>query len=490
MTAALRVPELRVRALNSAEPRANADYVLYWMVAFRRSTHNFALDRALEVAREYKLPVLVLEALRCDYGWASDRLHHFVLDGMSVNRAAFEAAGVAYHAYVEPTLGAGRGLMQALSERAALVVTDDYPCFFLPQMTAALAERVAVRVEAVDSNGLIPLRAFERSYVRAFDFRKQAQRLLCDHAQHAPAIKLTASGLPPLTKLPKSVRERWPAASMDLLSGKRQELARLPIDHTVERAPARGGAEQARATLKRFLRERLDDYDEARNHPDAEATSQLSPYLHFGHISAHEILKQVLTAEDSTLSDLRAGDPASAKSFWGMRPGAVAFLDQLLTWRELGFNFSSFRPDEYARYDGLPAWALKSLMKHRKDAREVTYSRQRLEQAETGDELWNAAQRELVRTGHMHNYLRMLWGKLVIGWSRSPEAAFETLVELNNKYALDGRDPNSYSGIAWCFGRFDRAWGPERPVYGLLRYMTSASARRKLKLKEYLLRFA
>lgn len=171
-----------------------------------------------------------------------------------------------------------------------------------------------------------------------------------------------------------------------------------------------------------------------------------------------------------------------------MHPSAEAYLDQLVTWRELGFNFCAFR-DDYDRYASLPEWAKKSLEKHRRDPRERTYSLAELARAETYDEIWNAAQRELVRTGVIHNYLRMLWGKKVIEWSERPESALERLIELNDRYALDGRDPNSYSGISWCFGRYDRPWGPERPIFGTVRYMSSESTRRKLELDEYLERF-
>jgi deoxyribodipyrimidine photo-lyase len=161
-----------------------------------------------------------------------------------------------------------------------------------------------------------------------------------------------------------------------------------------------------------------------------------------------------------------------------------------VVWRELGFNCCHHRPHDYDRYDSLPAWARATLAKHARDQRPERYSFDQLAAAETCDPIWNAAQRELVQSGRIHNYLRMLWGKKVLEWSPSPEAALDTLIELNNRYALDGRDPNSYSGIFWCFGRYDRAWGPERPIFGTIRYMSSEATRRKLALQEYLERWS
>jgi len=228
----------------------------------------------------------------------------------------------------------------------------------------------------------------------------------------------------------------------------------------------RGGSEEARRTLGHFLRRRLAGYAEHRNEPERDATSGLSPYLHFGHLSVHEIHGRL-----------------------GKRRDAKEFLDQLITWRELGFNLSSKRPD-YDRYESLPAWARRTLDEHAADARPVVYTPAQLEAGDTHDPLWNAAQMQLVREGRLHNYLRMLWGKKILKWTRSPREALETMIELNNKYALDGRDPNSYSGIFWVLGRYDRAWGPERPIFGKIRYMTSENTARKVRVRDYVARYA
>lgn len=460
------------------------------MVASRRPEFNFALEHAISIAERLGKPLLVLEALRAGYPWASDRLHAFVLDGMAANAAAFARAGVTYYPYVERKPGEGKGLVETLAQKAVAIVSDEFPCFFLPRMQEAVAPRLPVRFEVVDGNGLLPLRAADRAYLRAVDFRRFVQRSLATQLETRPRKKPLANlRLPAFGALPRRLLQRWPMASTELLSAAPAALARLAIDHGVPRVEARGGYEAGRRVLRRFIHERLERYAEDRNHPDLAATSELSPYLHFGHLAADEVFDAVARAEDLTpgsLGDRRRGE---RDGFWQLRPGAEAFLDQLVTWRELGFNYCHHRPDDYARYDALPEWARKTLAKHARDRRDPTYSLEQLKSAETYDVIWNAAQRELVRTGRLHNYLRMLWGKKVIEWSRTPGHALEALLDLNNRYALDGRNPNSYSGIFWCFGRFDRAWGPERPIFGTVRYLSSDNTRRKLRLRAYLERY-
>ena len=222
-----------------------------------------------------------------------------------------------------------------------------------------------------------------------------------------------------------------------------------------------------------------------RNAPEASATSELSAYLHFGHISAHEVAAQILAREKWTPKKLSRKSSAHKSGWWGVSENAEAFLDQLVTWRELGFNMSYHR-DDYREFGSLPFWARDTLAAHAKDKREYVYGLDGFENAATHDPLWNAAQRQLVREGVIHNYLRMLWGKKILEWSPSAEEALAVMVELNNKYALDGRDPNSYSGIFWVLGRYDRAWGPERKIFGKIRYMSSANTARKVRLTGYL----
>jgi len=486
MIAAVAVPAIRIRSANDAPIRPDGEFVLYWMIAARRPRWNHALDRAVELARELGRPLLVLEPLRSDYPWASDRFHRFVLSGMRDNAAAFGRAGVTYHPYVEPEKGAGRGLLSAFAERASAVVTDDFPGFFLPRMVAAAAGRLPVRLEAVDGNGLLPLRATSRSFDRAVDFRRFLQKTLPDHLGERPRADPFAGRLPGKALLPPGLVRRWPAADPALLAG--GPLSSLPIDHAVTPAPLEGGARAAGAALARFVSERLASYAELRNEPSHDVTSGLSPYLHFGHVSSHQVLASLARHEGWTSARLSGRPDGKKEGWWGMSAPAEAFLDQLVTWRELGLNTAHLR-DDGDRYESLPWWARATLEAHRSDPRPHVYTLEALERAATHDEVWNAAQRQLLTEGRIHNYLRMLWGKSLLRWSATPQEAVRTLVVLNDRWALDGRDPNSISGIFWTFGRYDRPW-PEREVFGTVRSMTSESARRKLDLGPYLARFS
>ena len=481
------VPALRLSPANAAPIRPDGDFVLYWMTAARRTAHSYALDRALDRARELGRPLLVLEALRCDYPWASDRLHAFVLAGMRDNAARFAAAGVAYHPYVEPTPGAGRGLLAALAARACVVVTDEYPCFFLPRMQQAAAAGLPVHVERVDGNGLLPLRAAEIVFPTAIAFRRFIQKRCRAHLDERPRADPLARLDLPRAPVPRDILARWPAAADDLLEARPGALARLPIDHGVAPCGA-GGSAAADAGLRWFLAHGLPRYAE-RNDPAAAVTSGLSPHLHFGHIGPHQIFHALMRREGWTAERLAPTSGGSREGWWGVSAATEGFLDQLLTWRELGFNMCFHRPD-FDRYESLPMWAQTTLGEHARDVRPWLYTPAQLAAAATHDPLWNAAQRQLVREGTIHNYLRMLWGKKILEWSPDPRAALATLVELNNRYALDGRDPNSYSGIFWTLGRYDRAWGPERPVFGKIRYMSSENTARKLHVGDYLRRHA
>lgn len=482
------VPSLRVRAVNGAEFSQGGKYVLYWMIAARRTHDNFALDRAIEHAKRLNKPLLVLEALRVAYPFASDRFHRFVIDGMAENALAFAKAGIAYHAYVEPEAGAGSGLLEALAEDAAVVVTDDFPCFFLPRMLIAAGKKLDVRLEAVDSNGIMPIRALDKACFRAFDFRRAVQKSFAVHWAERPApAPLSRLALAKLG-FPKLIRERWPSASPSLLSGDPGALAALPIDHSVPIVGTRGGLGAAKKTLTEFITKKLDRYDEDRNHPDKAATSGLSPYLHFGQLSAHRVFAAIAEREEWTSADLGTRARGERTGFWHMHPSAEAFMDQLITWREVGLNYCAHEADHNS-FASLPKWAQKTLKEHEVDARPQVYTRAQLEAARTYDPIWNAAQRELVRDGRIHNYLRMLWGKKILEWSKTPEQALATAIYLNDRYALDGRDPNSYSGILWCFGRYDRAWGPMRPIFGTIRYMSSENTEKKLWLAQYLAKY-
>lgn len=482
------VPRLRISVLNDSGLRGDGDHVLYWMTAARRTRSNFALDRATELAEQVRRPLLILEALRSDHRWASDRTHRFVLEGMADNRRAADAAGVTYHAYVEAAHGEGKGLVAALASRACAVVTDEFPCFFLPRMAAAAAARADVRFEAVDGNGLLPLRAADREHVTAFSFRRFLQERILPHLSETPsADPLSRASRLGRASVDPAVLRRWPAAP-DALLATGSSLAHLPIDHEVAPAPFRGGPEEARRSLDAFVERWLPMYVADRNQPDVTATSGLSPYLHFGHVGAHEVFRRLADRDRWVPPEKPPRANGSRDGWWAVSPAVSAFLDQVVTWRELGFNFCSRRPDGHAAFESLPAWARATLDAHRADPRTHVYTTEEFSAAATHDAIWNAAQRQLVREGRIHNYMRMLWGKKVIEWSPTPEAALETLVHLNNRFAVDGRDPNSYSGILWCFGRYDRPWGPERPVFGTVRWMSTAAAAKKLRLTDYVRR--
>jgi deoxyribodipyrimidine photo-lyase len=475
------VPSVRVRAPHDLALRSERPLVVSWMIGARRTTHNAALDRALELCAVLDKPLLVVEPLRVGYRWASERMHAFVIDGMRDNAAAFGAAGVAYHPHVEPRDGDGRGLMAALAKHAAVVVTDEALGFFQPRMIEAAARAIDTRLEVVDGNGILPVRSLDRALPTAQAFRRHVQRTALEHLAHAPRATLAAKHARG-AEVPADIAARWPASALDAI-----DVAVLPIDHQV-RPTLRGGARAASAQLATFLTSRLARYADDRSHPDANAHSSLSPWLHFGHIGAHEIFAAVARAQAWSPSRVQPRVTGAKEGFWGMDRNAEAFLDELITWRELALNGSAFL-DGFDTFDATPPWARASLAAHERDTRAHPYTLAELERAETHDDVWNAAQRQLVQTGAMHNALRMLWGKNVLAWSRTAREAFEVLVHLNNKYAIDGRDPSSYAGIGWVFGRYDRPW-PERAVFGVVRCMTTASSRRKWHMDAFLERFS
>jgi deoxyribodipyrimidine photo-lyase len=484
-----RVPVERIRAANDSPVSREGAYVLLWTTAYRRTGSSFAIDRAAEWSRALGRPVVVLEALRAGYPHASDRLHAFVLQGMAEAARAYADAGIAYHPYVEPEPGAGKGLLAALAARACLVVADDSPAFFLPRMLAAAAERLPVRVEAVDSNGLLPVRVAPATFPTAYAFRRFLQRELPDRIHAFPSTDpLDAVGVAG-GSVPDEVADRWPRAANELLAAAPSALRTIPIDHQVGPVPGVvGGSSAGRSVLDSFLSDRLARYAD-RSHPDVDGSSGLSPWLHFGHLSVHEVFRALARREGWKPARFGTDWSGKKEGYWGMSPEGEAFLDELVTWRELGFNMLSRRPEAAHDFDSLPPWAIRTLEAHAGDPRTPVYDRDTLERGATHDPVWNAAQRELRERGRIHNYLRMLWGKKILQWSASPREALASMLHLNDRWALDGRDPNSASGIFWCLGRYDRPWAPERPVFGVIRYMTSENTVRKLRMKDYLRRF-
>lgn len=460
--------EKRLVPLNGAPERAGGRYVLYWMQVQQRAETSPALDFAIERANALKLPVLVYHGLRCDYPHASDRLHAFVLEGARELPARFEAMGIRYAFYLERSIerAGRRKVLLELLEEAALVVTDLFPTFVVPGHNAALARAARVAAVAVDGNGVVPLREMTKEEWAARTIRPKIHRLLPEHFRASERIlpSRDAASL----RLPV---ER--AAFLDVARADVGDVvASLPIDHSVPRSRAfPGGRAAARERLERFILFRLKAYAEGRNEPGEAWTSELSPYLHFGHLS---ILEAALA--------VRAASRKAGKA------NADAYLEEAIVRRELAYNMALFNP-RHATLDALPEWAAATLRAHRRDPRPFLYSPREFESARTHDPIWNATQREMLVTGKIHGYVRMYWGKKILEWSESPEAAHRTMVHLNDRYGLDGRNPNTYTNILWCFGKHDRPWG-ERPVFGTVRSMTDGGLRRKCDIDAYVARVA
>lgn len=480
---ASQVPEGRIRNINDREPNPKGEFVVYWMTASRRSSYNFGLELAIDKALELGVPLIVLEALRVGYKWASDRFHQFIIEGMVDNQHALDATDATYYPYIEDAKGAGKGLLAALAKKSALVVTDDAPYFFLPRMIQAAGKQIDVQLLTVDSNGIYPTRDTERAFTTAASFRRHLQKNIGNHLLVQPKKNPFArKTLVSLKGLDKKITKEWPVADLKKVLA---NLSDLDIDHRVGFGGMKGGPKQAQAFLKTFLGEHLADYSELRNQPKARCQSFLSPYLHFGHISSHRIFVELMKHENWSPADVLPKATGSRSGWWGASAPAEAFLDQFITWRELGYNGATHLKNS-RRFSSLPEWAQASLESHAGDEREYLYTDKQFEKAATHDALWNAAQRQLVREGTIHNYLRMLWGKKILEWTKHPKDALRVMIHLNNKYAYDGRNPNSYSGIFWTLGRYDRAWGPERNVFGKIRFMSSKNTARKVDVKGYL----
>ncbi len=463
--------DLRIHAAREPGPRAGGELVLYWMQSTLRARDNFALNFAVEQANRLRLPVLVYHGLRHDYPWASDRLHTFILESVADLYHEFEMRGIQYAFYLERTgddaaarRAAGRpSPLVSLAHRAALVVTDYFPTFIVPRQTRALRDKVETPVIAVDSATVVPMRYHAREYPTAAGFRPRLMAAL-EHYLHRPEN--------PDPRVRRHVETGFDEIAELRDGATRQSIARLvagcEVDHSVTPSPLlRGGPVAARERLRAFLETGLPRYADERADPNAGATSMLSPYLHFGNISPHEVV-------------LAAREAGPVEQF-------AAFQDELLTWRELSYNFCHFNA-RHRTAEAIPAWAREELRKGERDERPAFFSDDELEQARTGEPLWDAAQRAYLRDGWMHNTLRMLWGKAVLKWTPAAGVALRVLEQLNNKYALDGRDPNSYGGIHWIFGKFDRPFY-RRPIYGTVRYQSLEAAAGKFDVAAYVRRY-
>ena len=470
-------------------------YVLYWMQINRRLHYNFALEYAVAYANRIGRPLVILEGLACDYPWATARTSTFILEGMAEHaRQLRDAQSVLYIPYPEQLSGSYGKLVRDLCSRAAILISDEYPVFIMRERNEKLTKELDIPFHTIDSNGIIPMALSEKAPYSAYVFRKMMQKMFRECWEHPPQehpLKgLQNQGLP---DLPKVVMDKRKTGLDHLGSSRKIEKfvnGLSGLDKNIDSIEIKGTRRAALERLDEFTGNDLIRYDDDRNDPDKERTSRLSPWLHFGKISAFEVVKEVFAMQPKGW-DIGDARPVNGKrsGFFGGHASIESFLDEVITWRETGFHFAWHTP-EYDQFDSLPSWALETLSEHSDDRREHVYSYEELADARTHDPVWNAAQMQLREEGRIHNYLRMLWGKKVLEWTPDPQTALEYLIDLNNYYAIDGRDPNSYSGIFWIFGRFDRAWGPERQIYGKIRYMSSDSARKKIKMDNYLKRYS
>jgi deoxyribodipyrimidine photo-lyase len=373
-----------------------------------------------------------------------------------LREAAAEAAARAMGFVVRRAPDTLEGFLEEV--RAALVVGDENPCREPERWRQVLSRRLKIPFWTVDADVVVPSRLFNRSFVLLHHFRPKLKAEL-------PRYLVAPPKLEPL--------HRWQPAAMPESYDLSREITTgfSKLDRSIQPVDSFAGGEQAALRrLREFVAHDLAGYDERRNHPETAGTSLLSPYLHFGNIGP---LTVALAAEEAAA---KGKIPSAAKE---------RFLEQLIGWRELAVLFVRHEPN-YDNWECAAPWARKTLLEHAGDPRPACYTLEQLERAQTHDELWNAAQRQMVATGWMHNMLRMYWAKKILEWSPSPEVAFDWAVVLNDRYQLDGRDPNGYAGIAWAIvGRHDRPWF-NRPVFGLVRTMTGGSFGKKFDAAAYI----
>ena len=488
------IPESRLRILKSDSNPGKC--VVYWMISARRSEWNHGLEHAINLSNERDLPLVVVEPLAIAHRWANDRSHTFVIQGMMSNKNAFAESPITYIPYVETKPGEARGLLEKWMEYADVMVIDDFPVYH-PRRVMEIAISIGkCDVHCVDSNGFISMRGQNRNFTTAYSLRRHLHKTIINHMMEFPHPNPISLGNNLSSISENEIKQVFEESNTPITPYEfiwriceRNEiginaLSKLVIDHNVPPVQhIMGGSESANIRWKEFMEARLNNYAEDRNQPELNGSSGLSPYLHFGHISTHKILNDIFSLHDWDISSINLPNNGRRAGWWGLPADVESFLDQIITWRDLGFIHCS-NVINHHKFESIPEWAQQTLKQHQNDPRPYLYSFEEFENAETHDELWNAAQRQLKSDGIIHNYLRMLWGKKILEWTPSPEIAMEYMVALNDKWALDGRDPNTYTGIGWVLGKFDRGW-TERAVYGKIRCMTSDSTKRKFKTKGY-----
>jgi deoxyribodipyrimidine photo-lyase len=445
-----RIREERVRDLNEGAVR-NGDYVLYWMQSSQRAEQNHALEYAVQQANEMGQRLLVVFGLTDDYPEANLRHYTFMLEGLKDAQDSLKERGIK----MVVRKGSPDGVAIEAGKNASLIVTDRG--YMRPQKRwrEKVAREVGCLVRQVESDVVVPVElASGKQEHAARTLRPRIGEYLEDFL-----VALTP------TKVEKQ-STNMQANGLDL-SDIHGVLDGMDLDRSVGALSHlyTGGTSEAKKLFRRFLKNSFDGYVEHRNQPQTDDVSHMSKYLHFGHISP------IWLALEARRSKTR-------------KDNIESFVEELVVRRELSMNFVFYNAD-YDSFSNLPGWAKETLREHEDDERENVYTTEQLENAQTHDEYWNAAMREMVYTGYMHNYMRMYWGKKILEWSNTPEHAYRTTLYLNNKYFLDGRDPNSFANVAWVFGQHDRGW-TERQVFGKVRYMSAGGLERKTKPEQYI----
>ncbi len=436
-------------------------FVFYWMRTALRAEQNPALDVAIELANHYRRPLWVYHALTEKYRYASDRHHTFVLQAACDLQAQLAERGIAYAFHLERSGHRGPHL-RALAQQALAVVTEEMPVDPLRRWTERLAGGLKSPLLAVDTACVVPMQRLGKAYDRAYQFRQATAELYAQRiARPYQASTLdSGNGLP--AELPFIPVDLPPQAND---CGRLAELVSdCDIDHSIGPVPHTiGGSSAGYQRWQAFRASGLNRYARQRNDATHDGVSRMSAYLHYGMVSPFRLAREAAAT---------AGE------------GAEKFLDELLIWRELAYAFCFHRPD-HARWSGLPGWARQSLLAHAGDSRPALHSWETLARGRTGDALWDAAQRSLLQHGELHNNVRMTWGKALLNWTRHPREALRMIIDLNHRYALDGRDPASYGGILWCLGQFDRPFAPEQPIFGTVRTRPTSHHARRIDLQAY-----
>ena len=444
----------RVLVRRGGPPRRDGRCVVYWMQRAMRAVENSALDVAIEAANRLELPVVIYFGVVPNYPNANLRHYHFLQQGLRSVAEHAAARGIGLVVRRAPAT-----LAAFLEEtRAALLIGDENPCREPERWRHVLAGRISIPFWTVDADVIVPSRLFNRSFALLHHFRPKLRAELPHFLTALPKVEPLHAWRSPKNLVSFPLDEEITTGFSHL------DRTILPVDAFL------GGTHAALKRLREFVDHDLARYDENRNRPERDGTSRLSPYLHFGNIGPLTIALAVQKAVTS-----------------GKIPSAATetFLEQLIGWRELSVLFVRHEPN-YDNWECAAPWARRTLIEHAADPRPYRYTLAQLERAETHDELWNAAQRQMRTTGWMHNFLRMYWAKMILAWSPDPATAFDWAVLLNDRYQLDGRDPNGYAGIAWSIvGRHDRPWF-NRPVFGLIRPMSGAALGKKFDAAAYI----